>query len=69
MSASFDCFFFDPPGVSLVQRHHQAVRRASRAGQTVQAVRHEEVPAERQQGDEEAVPGEEQAGDSGEKYN
>ena len=56
-------------GDGRVQRHPEAAQWPAGHGQALQAVRHEEVPAERQQGDEEAVPGEEQAGDSGEKYN
>ena len=53
--ASFEYCFFDP-GVRSVQQHHQAVRGAARARQALQAVRHEEVPTEREQRAEETVP-------------
>ena len=51
-------------GVRPLQRHHQAVRGAAGAGQAVQVVWHEEVPAEREQGAEEAVPGQKEVGES-----
>ena len=47
------------------QRHPQTAQRTAGDGQTIQAFRHEEVPAECQQRDEKTVPREEQAGDSG----
>ena len=49
-------------GVRPLQRHHQVVRRAAGAGQAVQVVRHEEVPAKRGEGAEESLPGPEEAG-------
>ncbi len=46
----------DPRGVRPVQRHPEAVQRASGARQAVQALRHEEVSEQCQQGDETPVP-------------
>jgi hypothetical protein len=46
----------DPGGVRPVQRHPEAVQRAPGARQAVQALRHEEVSEQCQQGDETPVP-------------
>jgi stress response protein YsnF len=43
------------------QRHPQASQRSPGAREAIQVVRHEEVSAERQQGDEEDLPGPTQA--------
>ena len=63
-SHCFESKLSSDSGVRPLQRHHQAVRRAAGAGQAVQVVRHEEVPAEREQGAEEAVPGQKEVGES-----
>ena len=49
-----------------VQRHPEASQRPARAGEAVQAFRHEEVPAECQQRTQTPVPGAPQAGNPGE---
>ena len=54
-------------GDGRVQRHLEAAERPAGHGQALQALRHEEVPAEREPRDEETVPGEEQARDTGRK--
>ena len=49
----------DPGGVGPLQRHPEAVQWAARARQALQALRHEEVPEQCEQGDETPVPGQE----------
>ena len=45
----------DPGGVGPLQRHLEALQRPAGARQALQALRHEEVPEQRQQGDETTV--------------
>ena len=62
--------FHSPHRLSLIIRYQNipAAKWLAGHGQAVQVVRYEEIPAERQSRDEEAVSGEKQAGDTGEEF-